>query len=403
MRLADDGVHHLVYCLNIHPGERWADQLAAIESCCAQLRRRLAPGRPFGLGLRISAQAARWLERPGRCIAALRRLTELGMYAVTINGFPYGRFHGGPVKERVYAPDWRSDARLAYTLRLARILAGWLPPDVPGSISTVPGSFGPWVRHRAAIGAIVRRWIAAVHALDELRRTTGRHIALAIEPEPDCWIETATGFVETFDRTVLPLGAPQLARLAGTTLPEAERAIRQHLGICLDTCHLWVNRESPTDALARLRRAGITVAKVQVSAAPGAPNTPAGRRALRRFADDVYLHQTRAGDGPLERARWTDLPRALRELPALPARWTVRTHCHIPLVHAPVAPLRSSSASLDAEFWRAALAATAVFEIETYTFFALPRSVRRHSLTDSIEAEYRWCLRRLRRALRGAT
>ncbi len=392
--------HHLVYCLNVHPGERWADQMTAIESACVELRRRLSANRPFGLGLRVSARAARELDRPGRPEALRRRFEELGMYAVTINGFPFGRFHGQPVKERVYAPDWRSDARLAYTLRLARILAGWIPPDVPGSISTVPGSFGPWVRGRPAVEAIVRRWMEAVRELHRLHLATGRAITLAIEPEPDCWIETAAGLVELYERVVLPIGAPHLARALGVSLSDAERIIRTHLGACLDTCHLWVNGEPITAALVRVQRAGIPIAKLQISAAPSARNTPAGRRALRRFADPVYLHQARAWDGSLECGRWTDLPLTLGELRAAPRGWEVRTHCHIPLFHTPAAPLRSSTRALDQDFWAEAVRATRVFEIETYTFFALPRSARPRSIVDSIEAEYRWCLRRLRLAQR---
>lgn len=398
MKPLPDHSHHLVYCLNIHPGERWADQMAAIESSGVELRRRLAPDHPFGLGLRVSARAARELERSGQSDTVLRRFDELGLYAVTINGFPYGRFHGGPVKERVYAPDWRTEARVAYTRRLARLLAAWLREDVPGSISTVPGSFGPWMRGRAAVAAMVRRWMEIVRELDRLRRATGRHIVLAIEPEPDCWIETAASLVEIYEHSVIPIGAPHLARAAGVSLAAAERMIRAHLGACLDTCHLWVNGENLAGALLRVSRAGIPVAKLQISAAPAAPNTAAGRRALRRFADPVYLHQTRAWDGSLERARWTDLPDALAELRTAPPRWEVRTHCHIPLFHSPVPPLRSSARALDAHVWAEALRATNVFEIETYTFFALPRSVRPRNVVDSIEAEYRWCLRRLRSA-----
>lgn len=398
MRLEPRRSHHLVYCLNLHPGERWADQMDAIESTCVELRRRLASGRAFGLGLRISAAAAEELSRPLHLRTIRSRLDELGMYAVTVNGFPYGRFHGGPVKESVYAPDWRSDQRLTYTARLARILASWLPEDVPGSISTVPGSFGPWIRTPKDEDAMIRRWMRVVRELDRLRRTTGRSITLAIEPEPDCWIETAAALVDKFARRILPSGTQYLTETAGVGRSVAEQMIRQHLGACLDTCHLWVNGEDPTATLARVQRAGITIAKLQISAAPSAPNTAAGRQALRRFADPVYLHQTRAWDGTLERARWPDLAPALKELRTESRRWEVRTHCHIPLFHSPVSPLRSSTHTLTPEFWTAALDATRVLEIETYTLLALPRSVRPSNVVDSIEAEYRWCLRRLRRA-----
>ena len=49
------------------------------------------------------------------------------------------------MKEGVYLPDWRDEARLAYTNRLADLLAVLLPPGGAeiGSISTVPGAFKP--------------------------------------------------------------------------------------------------------------------------------------------------------------------------------------------------------------------------------------------------------------------
>src|SRR5205823_13935202 len=33
-------------------------------------------------------------------------LDQHNCYIFTINGFPYGRFHGARVKEQVYGPDW---------------------------------------------------------------------------------------------------------------------------------------------------------------------------------------------------------------------------------------------------------------------------------------------------------
>jgi hypothetical protein len=68
-------------------------------------------------------------------------LRENDCFVPTLNGFPYGSFHGERVKERVYLPDWRSPDRAAYTMRLADLLAGWLPEGVTGSISTVPIGF----------------------------------------------------------------------------------------------------------------------------------------------------------------------------------------------------------------------------------------------------------------------
>ena len=62
-----------------------------------------------------------------------------------INGFPYGPFHDEPVKTNVYAPDWRTDARVAYTLDLVTILEALLPEGIDGGISTTPLSYKAWL------------------------------------------------------------------------------------------------------------------------------------------------------------------------------------------------------------------------------------------------------------------
>ena len=96
---------HLTYCLNIHPGETWAENLTAIRQKALTVRECVAPGRRFGLGLRLSRLAAGELGEPGRLAELKDILAEHDLYAFTINGFPYGRFHGTPIKEDVYAPD----------------------------------------------------------------------------------------------------------------------------------------------------------------------------------------------------------------------------------------------------------------------------------------------------------
>lgn len=52
------------------------------------------------------------------------------MYLYTANAFPYGSFKGERVKEQVYEPDWRSDDRATYTMRVADILAEIAPAGV---------------------------------------------------------------------------------------------------------------------------------------------------------------------------------------------------------------------------------------------------------------------------------
>ena len=109
------------------------------------VKARFAPDRPFGVGLRLSAIAAEAL-RDERAFAQLQGLLRAhDLYVFTINGFPYGPFHGVRVKEEVYQPDWQHEERLVYTDLLADLLADLLPdePGLEGSVSTVPGTFKP--------------------------------------------------------------------------------------------------------------------------------------------------------------------------------------------------------------------------------------------------------------------
>ena len=162
MKLQTDPPLHLTYCLNVHPGESWAENYDAIRTRARAVRDRVLHGMervPFGLGLRLGAEAAAELARP-EALADLRAyLDDHGLYVFTVNGFPYGRFHGAGVKADVYRPDWRQPERLDYTRQLADILAELLPEGAAGSISTVPGSYKPWLAADAD-GADVLAYVA---------------------------------------------------------------------------------------------------------------------------------------------------------------------------------------------------------------------------------------------------
>src|SRR5690242_13933208 len=133
--------HHLAYSTNVHPGETWAETLRALEQVTVLVRASVAPNDVFGIGLRLSDGAAREPVEP-RVINTLRHWLDTNTcYVFTINGFPFGKFHGRPVKERVFQPDWASEERLEYPNRLFEILVRILPNDIDGSLSTLPGSF----------------------------------------------------------------------------------------------------------------------------------------------------------------------------------------------------------------------------------------------------------------------
>ena len=385
MRVQDDPPIHLTYCMNVHPGETWPENFAAIREYAAAVRDKvfaILPARPFGLGLRLSAQAAEQISRP-RAIAELKDyLRDSGMYVFTINGFPYGRFHDGPVKTDVYSPDWREPARLKYTNTLADILAELLPEGVSGSISTVPGSYKEWVRDEQDAAVMARMMAQAALHLDAIRRRTGKEIILALEPEPDCCIETVEETVRFFEEVLDAAG---------------DRAIiRRHVGVCFDTSHMAVEFEDLTRGLRRLLEAGVRVAKVHLSSALCLRPTAAALEQLGQFRDTVYLHQVKVRSADGDVTSYPDLPEALEAGARAPDRnkeW--RVHFHVPLFFEAMGDLRSTSDLFDDEFVKAIRSgATGHLEIETYTFGVLPEPLRPRDLTDGIAKEYEWVLER---------
>ncbi len=127
------------YCTNVHGGETYPEVLANLNRYTVAIKQRVSPDQPMGLGLWLSAAVARQVVADQQ-IAALRDwLRVRGLFVFTLNGFPYGGFHGPVVKHRVYQPDWCDPRRLAYTLDLIQILAGLIDDDATqGSISTLP-------------------------------------------------------------------------------------------------------------------------------------------------------------------------------------------------------------------------------------------------------------------------
>ena len=48
----------LGYCTNIHRGESWEETFAGLDQYTLRVRERVCPSHPYGIGLRLSAEAA---------------------------------------------------------------------------------------------------------------------------------------------------------------------------------------------------------------------------------------------------------------------------------------------------------------------------------------------------------
>ena len=354
MQIDNSGLQ-LTYCTNIHPANGWDAVWANLRRFAPALKARFAPDRPFGLGLRLSAGEASELLVSGRLADFRKWLDGSGLYVALINGFPYGSFHGAPVKEVVYAPDWRQEARVRYTLNLLEILAVLLPKGMEGGISTAPISYKAWMNKPDGVSAANLARIG--------RAMSGTNIHLDIEPEPDCVLENVAETIEFFAAWRSEFG--------------------DRIQICFDCCHFAVEYEEPLSAIARLQSAGIPIGRVQLSSAVHA-TLPHDAGRLRAFADPTYLHQVVTREGE----HYPDLTPALDSDDA----GECRIHFHVPLFTPEYDGLGSTQDQVRTVIEHAVRTPfTKHLEIETYTWDVLPGKLK-IDLLDSISREYDWVL-----------
>ncbi len=372
------------YCTNVHAGPTWPTARENLERHALAVKRAVRPHTTMGVGLWLSAEAARQLLAEG-VEEARDWLDGVGLLPFTFNGFPYGDFHQPVVKHRVYEPMWWEDARRDYTFDLIDIQHALLPPEMEGTISTMPIAWGsPRPDDELLRGAAAR--LAEVAArLARLERDQGRLISVCLEPEPGCVLQRSDDVVRFFEDFLLPAGD--------------EAAVRRHLRVCHDVCHAAVMFEDQEDVLRRYRTAGIAVGKVQLSAAIHVPldrlaATQRGQALgqLAQFAEDRYLHQTVVRDSDQPPRFFEDLPPALAAYSdSAAAAGTWRIHFHVPIYLRQFGALETTQD----EILRCMksvrdLSQVSHFEVETYAWGVLPDELKQPQLADGIAEEMRW-------------
>lgn len=381
----------LGYCTNVHPGLRVADvRRQLLEHACA-VKDRVSTGHSLPIGLWLSHKAATELIGDPRLFESFKGfLNEQGLTPFTFNAFPWGNFHGSVVKRRVYRPDWAEYERLEYTIAIAAIAADLVRSSGPTevSISTLPLGWRGLSSPHETIDqhAAAQSFRSLARHLAHVEAETGCCIHIDLEPEPGCHLDTAGGVVRFFSEFLLR-GARDIDM------------ILRHIRVCHDVCHSAVMFEPQADALAAYSAAGIRVGKVQISSAVefdlsvhDRQHRAATLAALRRFAEDRYLHQTTLQLVGGATRHFDDLPEAITAIDGEDAAFTRgRVHYHVPIYASELGPLTTTRSDIAQAVSHArTLHDTRHFEVETYAWSVMPEHHRPAVLADAIADELRF-------------
>jgi hypothetical protein len=231
-----------------------------------------------------------------------------------------------------------------------------------------------------------------------LKAQSGRHIALALEPEPHCFLETIAETVAFFEQRIFsPAAVRCIQEWTGLARQSAVAALHDHLGVCLDLCHAAVEYEDATQCLDQLEQAGIGVYKLQISAGLRLKqlNAPA-LLALKQYNDPVYLHQVvqRSADGL---HRFADLPEAFATVKGEDLEREWRVHFHVPIFLDQLAKF-SSTRSFISEVLaiHRKRQISRHLEVETYTWDVLPEELRAGGMEQAIARELLWVRKELK-------
>ncbi|HEV2318278.1 MAG TPA: metabolite traffic protein EboE, partial [Verrucomicrobiae bacterium] len=334
---------------------------------------------------RLGSQAAIELADGQTLLEFQHWLEKNDCYIFTINGFPYGRFHGAPVKESVYLPDWSSNDRLAYTNLLFDLLAKLLPEGVPGSVSTLPGAFKQFASSKARKKAIRQNLWRCVEHVSHLSQKSHKQLHLGLEPEPLCLLENSAETITFFQ---------QMREEHGN-----DRRLDEFLGVNYDCCHFAVEFEEPAKTLAAFEQARIRISKIHLSSALKTSATPDSLAALKKFTDDIYLHQVIARDPDGQYHYFRDLPDALNSKLNVQnsqfPEW--RIHYHVPVYARAISPFQNTTDHLlgALDWLKENPKACSHLEMETYTWDVLPPELKSRTVIEQLAAEYKWTLAEL--------
>ena len=395
------------YCGNVHPALTVDHVLDNVQLHASTVRNLSCPDETLPFGIWVSKTALDQLQSETNVQRLRGAMQQHHVNPFTINGFPFGDFHQPVVKQTVYQPDWSTDQRLDYTLKLANLHDELLPHGQPSTISTLPLGW-PHKNGKAIsyaqeclplkqkadnvfLTACANQLRSCAISLAELKIQTGRHCTICIEPEPGCVLDTAEDLCQFFNEYLFS-GSDAIT-------------VQSHIGVCHDVCHSAVMFEHQADAIEAYADSGIAIGKVQVSSAVevdfGSLDDQQKLRSLRmlsQFSEPKYLHQTCikvAG----EIVFFSDLSEAIEAHPDPDGVW--RVHFHVPIFASSLGEIGTTQSAIaeciqalelqaEKDMGSNRLAFPQHFEIETYAWNVLPLAHRGQTLTTDIAKEISW-------------
>ena len=378
---------HLAYCTNVHRGNSWKETFDSLERYVMEVRKGVAPNERFAIGLRLGAEAARELSYADEITKFRRWLDQNDAYVFTINGFPYGNFHGSPVKEEVYRPDWTTNERLNYTLALFTILEQLLESGEEGSVSTLPGSFKEFVPNHDIPEVMIKNLNTCALEIEKLAGPKNLDLHLGMEPEPLGLFETTPETISFFDHLFLQAADPEVTR--------------KRIGVNYDCCHLAVEFEDAHEGLDSLINHEIRLSKLHLSSALTAKPNESNLQRLKDFIEPVYLHQVALGQNGrcIGRIKDLDLAIASHEAGKINEADEWRIHFHVPLHASPGGDLGDTRIHvIDTLFWLSKNPnACSHLEMETYTWEVMPEELQAGTVVEQVAREYEWTLEQIRK------
>lgn len=353
--------NQLSYCTNIHPYTNLQELIETIKTHVKTVAGNFS--QPSAAGLHLNHRLVEELTGSPTNLTLLKQTLEQNqLYVCSLNCFPYGEFHNQPVKEKVYYPDWGSQARVAYTIKAAEILQNLLPENLEGSISTVPITYGKAIPEHTFTN--LKKVTRYLHSLPS-------KITLALEPEPDCYLDTTADTIAFFTELKTILSPEEF----------------KHVGLCFDTCHFAVGFEDVSQAFRQIQNADIPIPKVQISAALKTFNP----QALQQFVEPVYLHQTAIRDANGRIKCYKDLTADLLRQSSQNRELEWRVHFHVPIHQHDLGDGLASTADCLPDFLRLLKKMSNIHvELETYSFSVIKEV--KESVTDSIINELNYIL-----------